>query len=187
MSTETNKRNIFPVRNRSDIPRLVRAYSEMGQDCQFEFEGEYPKDSIDGTQWWMKIEPSPKGKHVFDLKFYTDKQLIDAVNQLTPDPARISLVFDAPALGEFEHMHKNLWLIRSMEGLYAAARKVGHIHGNRRIKLDTKLHVTVDASKFPALIALEKSRFVDTVEVVSIVTDTTMRFVLEKMAETRTQ
>jgi hypothetical protein len=186
MSNEANKRNIFPVRNRSDIPRLVRAYSDMGQDCPFEFEGEYPKDSIDGTQWWMKIEPSPKGKHIFDLLFYTDQQLVEAVNNLTPDLARISLVFDSPAHGDYEHLHKNLWLVRTMEGLYAAARKAGRVHGNCRIKLDTKMHVTVDASKFPAIVALEKSKFADTVEVVSIMTDTTMRFALEKMAGIQT-
>jgi hypothetical protein len=184
MSNETNKRNIFPVRNRSDIPRLVRAFSDMGQDCPFEFEGDYPKESPMDVQWWMKIEESPRGKHIFDLKFYTDAQLIEAVNQLTPDPARIAIVFDDPQRGEYEHIHKNLWLVRSMEGLYAAARKAGRIHGSGRIKLDTKMHMTIDPTKFPALVGLEKSKFNDTVEVVSLMTDTTLRFALAKMAGT---
>lgn len=186
MSTETNKRNIFPVRNRSDIPRLVRSFSGLGQDCPFEFEGSYPEQTSDDITWWMKIEESPRGKHIFDLKFYTHEQLISLFDQLTPHPSQVAIVFDSPAIGEYEHLHKNLWLVRTMEGLYAAARKVGRIPTESRIKLDMKLHVTVDSSKFPALVALESGRNRDTVEIVSIMTDTTMRFALEKMAEIKT-
>lgn len=178
-----NKRNIFPVRNRSDIPRLVRAYSGLGADCPFEFVGNYPEETGTDQQWWMQICESPKGKLVYDLKFYTDQQMIDAVNTLQPHDARPSIEFDSPDHDQYEHLHKNLWLVRSMPGLYTAARKVARIPGNGRVRLDTPLAVTIDASKFPAIVTLEKGSG-DTVKVCSLLTDTTMRFALEKMGAT---
>lgn len=178
-----SKRNIFPVRNRSDIPRLVRAYSGVGQDCPFEFEGSYPEESNEEIQWWMQIKESPRGKLIFDLKFYTDAQLIEVVQQLTPHPTEIAIVFDSPNHDEYEHIHKNLWMVLTLEGLYAAARKVGRVHGQCRIRLETPLAVTIDSSKFPAIVALENLKN-GRVNVASLMTDTTMRFALAKMAGT---
>lgn len=178
-----HKRNIFPVRNRSDIPRLVRAYSNLGTDCPFEFTGSYPEETGTDQQWWMQICESPKGPLVYDLKFYTDQQMIDAVQQLQPHENHVSIEFDSPDHDQYEHLHKNLWLVRSMAGLHTAARKVARIPGNARIRLDWPIAVTIDSSKFPALVVLEKDKG-DTVKVCSIITDTTMRFALEKMGAT---
>jgi hypothetical protein len=179
-----SKRNIFPVRNRSDIPRLVRAYSGLGADCPFEFTGSYPEETGADVQWWMQICESPKGKLVYDLKFFTDQQMIEAVQQMQPHENKISIEFDSPDHGQYEHLHKNLWLVRSMAGVYTAARKVAHIPGTGRVRLDIPLAVTLDETKFPAIVSLEKSSAANTVKVTSLLTDTTMRFALEKMGAT---
>jgi hypothetical protein len=178
-----SKRNIFPVRNRSDIPRLVRAYSGLGADCPFEFTGSYPEETGTDVQWWMQICESRK-KLTYDLKFYTDQQMIDAVQQMQPHKNSVSIEFDSPDHDQYEHLHKNLWLVRSMAGVYTAARKVARIPGHGRVRLDFPLAVTLDDTKFPAIVSLEKSSAADTVKVSSLVTDTTMRFALEKMGAT---
>lgn len=81
---------------------------------------------------------------------------------------------------DHEHIHKNLWLVRNEKGLQAAAKVVTHQNNSNSQPVHVISNRMQLSDKYPCIVVLVQ---VDCAmaEVMSVITDTTLRHCLRSL------